>query len=210
MQARVRHFRAAIVVLFVFGGAGGASAQEIHSRLCLNGCPVGGAPTDDLMIREIYLLRPNDRTKMAEWVAYRVTTETIGPSPRRAGLGPIGEVDAVYVVTGPLCERPIVPLPEARRPDMVPSGYWKAVAVNDAGVVRVTAVVVEQETPGLPTTVSIGLSYLSWNAGPSTAFLTLTTVFEDLPLLSAADPRACATRSRGLQNTCTGVHRALS
>jgi endonuclease G, mitochondrial len=220
MRTHARLIRAAMVALLVFGAAGATSAQEIHSRLCLHGCPVGGAPTDGLIIREIYLLRSNDRTKMAEWVAYRVTAKTIGPSPRRnwrqdpllpdhetlhpddytgahARLGtdrghqaPLaslagtpdvqetnylssitpqqadlnqgpwarleeaeralarsGDVDAVYVVTGPLFERPIVPLPEARRPHMVPSGYWKIVAVTDARVVRAAAFVMEQETP---------------------------------------------------------------
>lgn len=220
MRIRVLLVRVGMVTVLAVGGGGSTSAQEIHSSLCLHGCPVGGAPTDDLIIREIYVLRSNDRTKMAEWVAYRVTVETIGPSPNRnwrqdpvlrddetlhpddyigahARLGtdrghqvPLasvsgtphaqetnylsnitpqqaelnqgpwarledaervlarsGEVGAVFVVTGPLFERPIMPLPQARRPHMVPSGYWKIVAVTDGVTVRVTAFVLDQETP---------------------------------------------------------------
>jgi endonuclease G, mitochondrial len=220
MRVHARGIQMVLVVLFVLGGFGATSAQEIHSLLCLRGCPVGGASTDDLIIREIYVLRSNDRTKLAEWVAYRVTAETIGPSPNRnwrqdpllrddetlhpddyigahARLGtdrghqvPLAsvagtpyaqetnylsnitpqqanlnqgpwarleeaeralarsaEVDAVYVLTGPLFERPITPLPQARRPHLVPSGYWKIVAVSDAEGVRAAAFIMEQETP---------------------------------------------------------------
>lgn len=65
--------------------AGPASAQEaeIHTFHCLHGCPMGSAATNDLVVREIYTLSSNDRTKFADWVAYRVTPETIGPSEGR-------------------------------------------------------------------------------------------------------------------------------
>ncbi len=58
-------------------------AQEIHAPHCLHGCPSGAPATNDLIIREIYILSSNDRTKFADWVAYRVTKDTIGPSPSR-------------------------------------------------------------------------------------------------------------------------------
>jgi endonuclease G len=53
--------------------------QEIHSKLCLDGCPAGAPATKDLVIRGIYILSSNDRTKFADWAAYRVTADTIGP-----------------------------------------------------------------------------------------------------------------------------------
>ena len=57
-----------------------ASAQEIHVVHCLMGCPTGAPATNDLVIREIYALSSNDDRKFADWVAYRVTKETIGSS----------------------------------------------------------------------------------------------------------------------------------
>ena len=56
-------------------------AQEIHIAHCLNGgCPTGTPATNDLVVREIYALSNNGDTKFADWVAYRVTRETIGNS----------------------------------------------------------------------------------------------------------------------------------
>lgn len=65
--------------------AGGAAADdaEIHTFHCLHGCPMGTPATNDLIVREIYTLSSNDRTKFADWVAYRVTAETVGPSEGR-------------------------------------------------------------------------------------------------------------------------------
>ena len=58
-----------------------ASAQEIHIVHCYNGqCPSGAPVTNDLVVREIYALSNNDDRKFADWVAYRVTRETIGTS----------------------------------------------------------------------------------------------------------------------------------
>ena len=47
---------------------------------CLAGCPLGTPATNDLVVREIYALSNNGETKFADWVAYRVTSETIGTS----------------------------------------------------------------------------------------------------------------------------------
>ena len=64
--------------------AGVASAQEIHSPAhCLAGCPAGAPATNDLIVREIYVLSSNDETKLADWVTYRITEETIGPTEDR-------------------------------------------------------------------------------------------------------------------------------
>ena len=66
-----------IVGAFFLSAAG---AQEIHITHCLKGCPIGTISTNDLIIREIYALSSNDESKFADWVAYRVTRETIGTS----------------------------------------------------------------------------------------------------------------------------------
>ena len=60
-----------------------AIAQEIHSALCLYGCPFGSPATNDLIIRDIYILSSNDGTKFADWAAYRVTANTIGSTDVR-------------------------------------------------------------------------------------------------------------------------------
>lgn len=192
---------------------------EIHTFHCLDGCPMGTAATNDLVVREIYTLSSNDATKMADWVAYRVRPETIGKgegrkwapdpwlypdetlepadydgaptalkidrghqaplasfsatpqasetnylsniTPQRSDLNQASWMyletaerklaqktrDWVYVVTGPLFERAMAPLPGADEPHRVPSGYWKVVAVASGGATKVTAFIFEQETP---------------------------------------------------------------
>ena len=60
-----------------------ALAQELPSDHCLHGCPSGSPATNMVIIREIYILSNNGTTKFADWVAYKVTAETIGPSQRR-------------------------------------------------------------------------------------------------------------------------------
>lgn len=62
-----------------------AAAQEIHSNHCLFGCPRGGDIANDLIVRDSYILMSNDLTKLADWVAYRVSRKTIG-SPRSSAV----------------------------------------------------------------------------------------------------------------------------
>ena len=55
----------------------------------------------------------------------------------------------VYVMTGPVYEREMPRLPRTMKPHRIPSGYWKIVAVEEAGQpggVRVTAFFFEQDT----------------------------------------------------------------
>lgn len=56
---------------------------ELHTFHCLHGCPTGASATNDVIVREIYTLSSNDRRKFADWVAYRVTSDTVGPSGSR-------------------------------------------------------------------------------------------------------------------------------
>ena len=60
-----------------------AGDGELHTFHCLYGCPLGAPSTNDTVVREIYTLSNNDLTKMADWVAYRIMPETIGPSDSR-------------------------------------------------------------------------------------------------------------------------------
>lgn len=189
---------------------------ELHSFHCLHGCPVGTPESDDIVVREIYTLASNDLTKVADWVAYRVTPESIGPSgdrnwaadawltdeetlepedyagasealgidrghqaplaafsgtpfkqqtnilsnitPQGSGMNQApwqrlegrendlarAENIAVYVVTGPLFERMMPPLPQANERHRVPSGYWKVIATTDG---RVAAFIMDTTAP---------------------------------------------------------------
>ncbi len=196
-----------------------AVAQEVHSSLCLYGCPSGSPVTNDLIIREIYVLSSNDETKFADWVAYKVTKSTIGPTaerkwkadpllaenetlepkdykgawaalkvdrghqaplasftstshwettnylsnitPQKSALnqGPWvrlenavralakkPEVNAVFVMTGPLYEREMPALPKADESHRVPSGYWKIIAVKTGKKIATAAFQFTQET----------------------------------------------------------------
>lgn len=216
-----------LVVMAMALVAGVATARagdaEIHTFHCLHGCPMGASATNDLVVREIYTLSSNDRTKFADWVAYRVTSDSIGPSGSRrwqadpwldwnetleerdfegapAALGidrghqaPLaafsgtpfaadtnilsnitpqasalnqaswqrlegrerrfvqqpatdGTTLRLYVLTGPLYERPmpVMPMPAGYRRHRVPSGYWKVLATEDG---RMTAFIFDQDTP---------------------------------------------------------------
>ena len=196
-----------------------AVAQEVHSPLCLYGCPSGAPATNDLIIREIYVLSSNDDTKFADWVAYKITRRTIGSTaerkwkpdpllsenetlepkdykgawaalkvdrghqaplasftstphwettnylsnitPQKSALnqGPWlrlesavrilakePDVDAVFVVTGPLYEKDMPTLPKADESHVVPSGYWKIIAVETGKKIATAAFQFAQET----------------------------------------------------------------
>lgn len=196
---------------------------ELHTFHCLHGCPSGASETNDVTVREIYTLSSNDRRKFADWVAYRITSDTVGTSegrrwqadpwlaedetlrpsdydgapralmidrghqaplaafsgtpfaedtnilsnitPQRSALnqaswqylearerafvartGPTDPGRALYVLTGPLYERMMdpLPMPGGARRHRVPSAYWKVVATEDG---RLAAFIFDQETP---------------------------------------------------------------
>lgn len=73
----------AVAVSAVLGSPAFANDGELHTFHCLHGCPLGAPGTNDTIVREIYTLSSNDLTKMADWVAYRKTPETIGTSEGR-------------------------------------------------------------------------------------------------------------------------------
>ena len=209
-----------VVVSVLLGSfTGAASAQEIHADLCLYGCPSGSLETNDIVIRDIYILSSNDTTKFADWVAYRVTKSTIGKTEKRtwkpdpwladnetlepkdyeganAALktdrghqAPLAsftrtpnwaatnylsnitpqksalnqgvwvklenavrtlarnpDIDAVYVMTGPLYEQEMPVMPKADENHRVPSSYWKIITAEKNGVIEIAAFLFDQET----------------------------------------------------------------
>lgn len=76
-----KFFVAALAVVSGLTAGLPAGAQDIHIVHCYRGaCPAGTPLSNDLVVREIYALSSNDTTKLADWVAYRVTRETMGTS----------------------------------------------------------------------------------------------------------------------------------
>ncbi len=53
-------------------------AAVLRIANCLHGCPVGSSAQNHLILRPIYALSYNTRTKVADWAAYRVTAGSIG------------------------------------------------------------------------------------------------------------------------------------
>lgn len=61
-------------------------------------------------------------------------------------LAKASETRGVYVITGPLYERPMPYLPHADEVHLMPSGYWKIIATKDGDNTRTAAFIFEQET----------------------------------------------------------------
>ena len=51
----------------------------------------------------------------------------------------------VFVVTGPLYDKPMPSLPNATKPNQVPSGYFKVIAVQTPGTLKVAAFIMPQD-----------------------------------------------------------------
>lgn len=76
---RMRHL--AISLFLGVAALAPAMAQDIHIVHCYKGaCPSGVPESNDLVVYEIFALSANNTTKLADWVAYRVTSQTIGTS----------------------------------------------------------------------------------------------------------------------------------
>lgn len=69
--------------LTLISTAARADEARLHTFHCLQACPVGAPENADVVVREIYTLAADPLTKMAVWVAYRVTKDTVGPSQSR-------------------------------------------------------------------------------------------------------------------------------
>ncbi len=205
-----------IIATFVMAAPVRAADSELTTFHCLWGCPVGAPATNDTIVREIYTLSSNDFTKMADWVAYRITPHTIAASrdsrkyridpwldpsetlsedeyaggssalridhghqtplaafsgtpqwddtnvnsnmtPQSSALnrGPWQRLEGwersvtlktngpVYVLTGPLFEQLMRPLPAGPAYHRVPSAYWKVIALPDG---RLSAFIMDQST----------------------------------------------------------------
>lgn len=67
-----------LATLLLLPGLGFAdSYTEIHCKHFIYGYPVGVSKGNDLIIRDIYALSSNNKTKFADWVAYRLDKASI-------------------------------------------------------------------------------------------------------------------------------------
>jgi len=73
-----------LFLLTAWGMPTAAAAQdaEVHTFHCLHSCPTGTPASNDLVVRERYTLSSNDETKFADWVAYRITAQSLGGGNR--------------------------------------------------------------------------------------------------------------------------------
>ena len=55
-----------------------AQAANYRIGLCLFGCPSGTDPGNQLILRPIYALSYNSTTRVADWVSYKVSADSIG------------------------------------------------------------------------------------------------------------------------------------
>lgn len=193
---------------------------DIPSKHFIYGYPAGTPETNDLIIREIYVLSNNGMTKFADWVVYRLDKSEIeGPSiyernwkadplldsdktleppdyvdayklykydrghqaplanfkgtiyanetnylsnitPQKSILNRglwkklenkerelVKLYDSIYVMTGPLFETDMPPLPKADEYHIVPSGYWKIIAIPQKSGLEVFSFIFNQNTP---------------------------------------------------------------
>lgn len=67
----------AALVLTLPQDVSGQSLREIHSEHFWMGMPLGAEATNDLVIRDLYAACTNDTTKLADWVAYRLTPREV-------------------------------------------------------------------------------------------------------------------------------------
>lgn len=72
--------RLVLITLTVLWASAGFAVASVH---CYQACPVGGGADNILIVREAYSVSANGATKMADWVAYRITRDTLGPSRPR-------------------------------------------------------------------------------------------------------------------------------
>jgi len=213
---------AVILLLSFYSTSVAAEPMEIHSKHWLYGYPVGTPVTNDLIIRDSYALSSNDTTKLADWVAYRLTPQevmgkldlnrvwradpwlgegetleagsstddykdaskeplafdrghlaplgsfkgsrsasevnyysNIAPQAKNLNRGPwlkleeavrqyVKKGNTVWVLTGPLYESQMDPLPKTDEDHRVPSGFWKVVMALEAGDRKVAAFIMPQ------------------------------------------------------------------
>ncbi|MFN3164189.1 MAG: DNA/RNA non-specific endonuclease [Pseudohongiellaceae bacterium] len=69
---------AGLLSLVVGLAASTVNANEYRISHCLMGCPQGASASNHLLIRPIYTLSYNPDHKSADWVAYRVSADTVG------------------------------------------------------------------------------------------------------------------------------------
>lgn len=76
--AALRRLLSGTLVLAALAAAQPSAANEYRISHCLLGCPQGAPAGNHLMLRSIYALSYNIDNKSADWVAYRVSADSVG------------------------------------------------------------------------------------------------------------------------------------
>ena len=58
----------------------------------------------------------------------------------------VKDCNIAYVMTGPIYEREMDPLPRCNEPHKVPSGYWKIICIEQSRIIKVIAFIFDQDT----------------------------------------------------------------
>ena len=53
-------------------------AQTVHIAHCLAGCPQGAAPSNEIIVRNLFAVSINRQSGLADWVSYRILPGTVG------------------------------------------------------------------------------------------------------------------------------------
>jgi len=74
--------RLAALAVLLMATMSQSQAAELRIAHCLHGCPAGSSAENHLILRPIYALSYNTHNKVADWVAYRLTSGSIGIASR--------------------------------------------------------------------------------------------------------------------------------
>jgi endonuclease G len=73
MKKAFYNFAIVLLLLQTQGSTAQDAVMEIHCKHFFYGYPLGTPKTNDLIIRDLYALSNNDKTKFADWVAFKLT-----------------------------------------------------------------------------------------------------------------------------------------
>jgi len=75
---RDRGFLLSVLAILILTSAKSANAEPVKSVLCFVSCPNGSPISNKLIEHHLLVLSANLKTKFSDWVAYRITQQSIG------------------------------------------------------------------------------------------------------------------------------------
>lgn len=74
---------ATVILIGLLWAPQAATAAPASSSFCLYACPEGAPASDTVVVHHIYALANNPKTKFADWVAYKISSRTMGSNCSR-------------------------------------------------------------------------------------------------------------------------------